>query len=134
LQSGAAVKQFIGAFIITCTVTGVIGGLLVQAEPAHGAVVLAGDDQGACQARNQNIVPWLRAQGATWMRVGFDSTNVGRWGGALNCIQSAYNAGIRIYLAFNPRLNWTPAQDAAWLAHVLPEYGRFASAISVGRA
>lgn len=93
--------------------------------------LMAADFQANCLAHDGvGIVDLLRGQNASVMRVGIDP---GRGGQGLECIRRAHAAGFRIYLTLNPANNdWTPAQFAAWVDQVLPQYAPYAWAVGVG--
>jgi len=102
--------------------------VLLVAAPAH-AVIMEADPQTPCAIDGDNVQSFLQAHDATVLRIvlpDFPSPN------ALTCVERAKAEGYRVYISLQYQNAWSPDQVAAYFAQTLPQYARYAWAVSVG--
>ena len=102
--------------------------LLVAAAPAH-AVLMEVDPQTPCVTDGDNVQPILQAHDATVLRVVIPDFPRP---GALQCIARASAEGYHVYISLQYENAWSPKQVAAYYARTLPQYARYAWAVSLG--
>jgi hypothetical protein len=84
----------------------------------------------ACLA-NQNVNPFLRANHANVVRL-ILSPEDALSGAGIGCVEDAQAAGYRVYISLQFNNHLTPAQVAAYVREVLPQYAPYVWALGVG--
>jgi hypothetical protein len=97
------------------------------AAPAH-ARLTAADDQSTCQAGGE-IAPFMRAHHATVLRIIIPYTQPSS---EAACARTAAAEGYRVYVTLQYSNAWSTAKVAGYFRSTLPEYARYAWAVSVG--
>ena len=101
---------------------------LALAAPAHARLV-AGDDQFTCQAGGE-IAPFMRAHHATVVRI---IVPYGQPTSEVACARTAAAEGYRVYVSLQYSNAWSTANVAGYFRSTLPQYARYAWAVSVGK-
>lgn len=104
--------------------------LVVPSAASARPRLFAASNQSRCLA-GRSVNAFLRANRANVLRVILSPYRaVGSAG--IACIQAAYDAHFKVYLSLQFSNRWTPRQDAAYFARVLPSFAPYLWAVGVG--
>lgn len=121
--------------LIRCALAGTllaaaVAFLLLFAAPAGArAMIEQADDQFTCEIAGGDVETFMHAHHASVLRVVVPYR--GR-SNALACIRTAAAEGFRVYLSIQYDNAWRPGRVAAYFRRTLPQYARYAWAVSIG--